>query len=152
MELERADAPIPKDNQREQDEVEMVEMVDSASSVISTTVKLLSSSLTVDSQVDGVLPVPRRERGVLADVCGLVGQPQRGEGDGGVLQSGRAPPHRAALERHAVPVGRRHRHAQRGIDDGHVLLGAVDQFLPGHLEGGGRRSGGQQGFGNRRPE
>lgn len=106
--------------------------------------KLLRSSLTVDGEVDGVLPVPRWERGVLADVGGLVGQPQRGEGDGGVLQRGRPPPHGAALERHAVPVGRRHRHAQCGIDDGHVLLGAVDQLLPGDLDGGGRRAGGGQ--------
>lgn len=59
---------------------------------------------TVNREVDGVFSVPRWERGVFADVGGLVGQAQRREGDGGVLQIRSPPPHRAVLEGDAIPV------------------------------------------------
>lgn len=88
---------------------------------------------TVNREVDGVFPVPRRERGVFADVGGLVGQAQRREGDGGVLQIRSPPPHRAVLEGYTVPVRRGHRHTQGGVGDRHVLLAAVDQLLPCYL-------------------
>lgn len=63
---------------------------------------------TVNREVDGVLSVPRWERGVFADVGGLVGQAQRREKDGGVFQIRSPPPHRAVLEGDTVPVRRGH--------------------------------------------
>lgn len=95
---------------------------------------LFTSRLTIDSQVHHVLSVPRGERGVLADVGGLVRESKQGEGDGGVFQGRSSSPHRGVLEGDTVPVGRCHRHAQRWVGDRHVLLRAIDQFLPGYLE------------------
>lgn len=63
---------------------------------------------TVNREVDGVFSVPRWERGVFADVGGLVGQAQRRERDGGVFQIRSTPPHCAVLEGDAVPVRRGH--------------------------------------------
>ena len=90
--------------------------------------------LTVDGEVYSVLSVPSGERGVFADVGGLVRQAEGGEGDGGVLKSRSPSPHCCVLEGDAVPVGRGHGHAEGGVGDCHVLLCAVHQFLPCHLE------------------
>ncbi|KAF3840821.1 hypothetical protein F7725_006683 [Dissostichus mawsoni] len=70
------------------------------------------------------------ERGVFTDVGGLVGEAERGEGDGGVFQRRSPPPHCSVLECDSVPEGRGHGHAQQGVGDGHVLLGAIHQLLP----------------------
>lgn len=90
--------------------------------------------LTVDSEVYGVFPVPCGERGVFADVGGLVRQAEGGEGDGGVLKSRSPSPHCCILEGDTVPVGRGHGHTEGRIGDRHVLLCAVNQFLPCYLE------------------
>ena len=89
--------------------------------------------LTEDGEVHHVLPVARRKRGVLADVGSFVRQLQVGEHDGGVLQRGRAVAHRGLLEAHPLLEGRQHGHAERRVGDGHVLLGAVQELLPGDL-------------------
>lgn len=89
--------------------------------------------LTIHSQVDHVLPVPCRKRGVLADVGCFIRQLQVGEHDGGVLQRGHLVAHGGLLEAHPLPEGGQNRHAQNRVDDGHVLLGAVEQLLPGDL-------------------
>lgn len=93
----------------------------------------LCASLTEHGEVDHVLPVSRRKGGVLADVGGLVGQLQVGEHDGGVLQRGGAVANRRLLEAHPLLEGRQDGHAERRVGDGHVLLGAVEELLPGDL-------------------
>lgn len=85
------------------------------------------------SEVDHVLPIACRKRGVLADVGSLVRQLQVGEHDGGVLQRGRAMTNRRLLEADPLLEGRQHGHAQCRVGDGHVLLGAVEELLPGDL-------------------
>lgn len=89
--------------------------------------------LTENSEVDRVLAVPRGKRGVLADVGGVVGQLQAGEHDGGVLQRGRAVADSCLLEAHALLEGRQDGHAEGRVGYGHVLLGAVEDLLPGDL-------------------
>ena len=92
------------------------------------------SRLTVDSEVHCVFSVPCGERGVFTDVGGLVREAERVEGDGGVFKSRRPSSHCCVLEGDAVPEGRGHGHTQGGIGNRHVLLSAVDQFLPRYLE------------------
>lgn len=90
--------------------------------------------LTVDCEVYSVLSVPCGERGVFTDVGGLVAEAQWREGDSGVLESRRPPPHCSTLKGDAVPVRWRHRHTQGWVGDRHILLGAIHQFLPCYLD------------------
>lgn len=90
-------------------------------------------TLTVNGEVDCVLAVASWEGGVLADVGGLIRQPQVGEGDGGVLKGGRRAPHSRVLEAHALLEGRQHGHTESRVGNGHILLGAIDELLPGDL-------------------
>lgn len=90
--------------------------------------------ITVDSEVYSVLSVPCRERGVFADVRGLVREAERGECDGGVFKGRSSSLHRCILEGDTIPEGRGHRHTQGRVGDGHILLGAIHQFLPRYLE------------------
>lgn len=93
----------------------------------------ISIALTKYSEVDHVLPVSRGKRGVLADVGSFVRQLQAGEHDGGVLQQGHVVADRRLLEGDALLEGRQDGHAEGRVGYGHVLLGAVEEFLPGDL-------------------
>lgn len=88
--------------------------------------------LTKHSEVDHVLPVARRKRGVLADVGRLVGQLQVGEHNGGVLHLVALESSRL-LEAHTLLEGRQDGDAQGRVGGGDVMLGAVGQLLPGDL-------------------
>lgn len=90
--------------------------------------------LTIDCEVYSVFPVPCRECGVFTDVGGLVREPERGEGDGGVFKIRSPSPHRCVLEDDAVPVRLGNGHTQGGVGYRHVLLSAIHKLLPCDLE------------------
>lgn len=90
--------------------------------------------LTEDSEVYGIFSVPCGERGVFTDVGCLVREAEHREGDCSVFKSRSSSPHRRVLESDTVPVGRGHGHTQGGIGDRHILLSAINQFLPCYLE------------------
>lgn len=95
--------------------------------------------LTVDTEVHGVLSVPRRERGVFADVRGLVRQAQRWEDDGRVFQIWSSSSDCCILEDDSVPVRGGHGHTEGRVGNCNVLLSAVHQFLPRYLQKEGWR-------------
>lgn len=89
--------------------------------------------LTKHCQVDHVLAVACRKGGVFADIRGFVWQLQAGEHDGGVLQRRRAVANGRLLEADPLFEGRKDRHSEGRVGDGHILFGAVEELLPGHL-------------------
>lgn len=95
--------------------------------------KLINRALTKHRQVDHVLPVACREGGVFADIGSFVGQLQAGEDDGGVLQRGGAVSNGRLLEADPLLEGWKDGHSEGRVGNGHILFGAVEELLPGHL-------------------
>lgn len=88
---------------------------------------------TEHGEVDHVLPVASRKRGILADVGSFVRKLQVGEHDGGVFQRGRTMANRRLLEADALLEGLQDGHAEGRVGYGHVLFGAIEELLPGDL-------------------
>lgn len=90
-------------------------------------------ALTKHRQVDHVLPVACGKGGVFADIGGFVRQLQAGEDDGGVLQRGGAVSNGRLLEADPLFEGWKDGHPEGRVGNGHILFGAVEELLPGHL-------------------
>lgn len=82
--------------------------------------------LTQHGEVELILPVAAGESRKLADVDPFVIQLQSQEADGAILGGG-------ALEEHPLLVGGQDGDTHVGVEDGHVLLGAVGGLLPRDL-------------------
>lgn len=95
--------------------------------------------LTKYSEVDHVLPVARGKSSVLADVGGFIGQLQVGEHDGGVFQRRHTVTNCRLLEGDPLLEGGQDRHAESRVGYGHILLGAIEELLPGDLRDLDRR-------------